>query len=546
MLCVGMSACDVYDGRLIADRSDSGDYEQSGMSAARPLKLGPDVFACNEARADADADDDGETAALSCQLSHATSLCIRGSCVLARCDHGYLDCDQNTDNGCEAAPDDAEHCGSCDQRCALEHASARCLDGECRVKSCDDGFADCDEDGSSCESDLSQPDNCGGCFVQCAARCVDGQCEEVDTDCSDFPGHADCDRDHVSCETDISTDVDHCGSCQNVCRFTSNTPHAMLGCRSERCQAVCDAGFGDCDGDYRNGCEQPLSTPQHCGKCEVSCEYAHAASACVGGKCQRSTCEDNYADCDGDGKSCEQSLVNRETCGSCGTLCRLPHALGACSRAQSDGAIRCEVDSCNTGWGNCDGISGNGCERDTRSPANGGQGPCVPALGCVPYLYQAHTYYVCPLPMRWADARTLCQTQLRGDLATLGRAEVAAILEARVATRVWVGHNAQRAPGLWSWARNNVPFWQGGVSGVKIRDRYVNWESGEPSGSGQCGSMLNTGTIADENCSDVKAFICEVGPDDCPNDPNKIDPGQCGCGSADTDATGDGIAECLR
>jgi len=31
----------------------------------------------------------------------------------------------------------------------------------------------------------------------------------------------------------------------------------------------------------------------------------------------------------------------------------------------------------------------------------------------------------------------------------------------------------------------------------------------------------------------------------CPNDPNKVAPGQCGCGVADTDSDGDGTADCL-
>lgn len=37
------------------------------------------------------------------------------------------------------------------------------------------------------------------------------------------------------------------------------------------------------------------------------------------------------------------------------------------------------------------------------------------------------------------------------------------------------------------------------------------------------------------------------GPDNdcCPSDPNKTDPGACGCGVADTDTDGDGVADCL-
>jgi hypothetical protein len=33
--------------------------------------------------------------------------------------------------------------------------------------------------------------------------------------------------------------------------------------------------------------------------------------------------------------------------------------------------------------------------------------------------------------------------------------------------------------------------------------------------------------------------------DYCPNDPNKVAPGQCGCGTPDTDTDGDGVADCI-
>jgi hypothetical protein len=33
--------------------------------------------------------------------------------------------------------------------------------------------------------------------------------------------------------------------------------------------------------------------------------------------------------------------------------------------------------------------------------------------------------------------------------------------------------------------------------------------------------------------------------DDCPNDPNKTNPGSCGCGVAETDTDGDGVADCV-
>ena len=33
--------------------------------------------------------------------------------------------------------------------------------------------------------------------------------------------------------------------------------------------------------------------------------------------------------------------------------------------------------------------------------------------------------------------------------------------------------------------------------------------------------------------------------DGCPNDPNKVNWGQCGCGVPDTDTDGDGVADCI-
>lgn len=41
-------------------------------------------------------------------------------------------------------------------------------------------------------------------------------------------------------------------------------------------------------------------------------------------------------------------------------------------------------------------------------------------------------------------------------------------------------------------------------------------------------------------------WLPEGGCDECPDDPNKTEFGDCGCGVADTDADGDGISDCLQ
>jgi len=69
---------------------------------------------------------------------------------------------------CVNTNNDPDHCGSCDP-CALENATAGCVQGQCVVAECTAGF--CDGDGV------------GGCEVQ----------------------------------PDFQTDFDHCGSCNNQC-----------------------------------------------------------------------------------------------------------------------------------------------------------------------------------------------------------------------------------------------------------------------------------------------------------------------------------------
>jgi len=51
--------------------------------------------------------------------------------------------------------------------------------------------------------------------------------------------------------------------------------------------------------------------------------------------------------------------------------------------------------------------------------------------------------------------------------------------------------------------------------------------------------------LSDQNIADLVAFLGNTTGDACPNDPNKVEPGQCGCGVADTDSDGDGVADCV-
>jgi hypothetical protein len=529
---------------------------------------------------------------VSCTAPHSVSVCQSGQCFVTMCLAGYRDCDQSALNGCEIAPDDVNHCGSCERACKISDAEPVCSKGQCVVGKCAAGYADCDMDGLSCETRTNTLENCGGCGVTCTnvpnavPTCATGSCgvgsckagfgdcdgnpangceQSLDTlahcaacnsvctkascgggvctaaDCSAMPGRADCDRDEASCEIDLRSDVNNCGACGYQCKFaTGVTPHATLGCGTGGCVANCDAGWGDCDGNYANGCEQQLNTLSNCGACLNACSIAHATASCSSGSCAVTTCATDWGDCDGDKKSCETQLNVANHCGSCSMVCNLPNAVEGCGG--SAGARVCTIASCDANWADCDTSAANGCERDTRAPASGGLGPCLPDTSCVKSTNGTHEYYVCPTARTWTDARNRCISQARGDLVQITDAAEDTFVKGKITGTVWAGHNDNLREGTWQWSRSNVAFWKSGNGA--IASRYSNWASGEPNSSGNCGAFYQSGQFDDAVCTNTMPFVCEVMPDECPSDAAKTDPGQCGCGAADTDTDNDGVANC--
>ena len=131
---------------------------------------------------------------------------------------------------------------------------------------------------------------------------------------------ADCDADEVDCEVDL----DRQGQLRRL-RPGVRVQHADAardaGLREQALRRVCEGGYGDCDEDYATGCETPLgSTPAHCGACGA------AAPRC----------------------------------------CRTPRRRAA-ARATA------RWTTCASGWGDCDGVASNGCERNTAV-----EGPVLP------------------------------------------------------------------------------------------------------------------------------------------------------------------------
>ena len=112
------------------------------------------------------------------------------------CDGADNDCDGATDEDFELRGD-PQHCGACGRACTYEHGVPGCVQGECSLAGCEDGFVDCDE----------EPDT--GCERPCQLTHGGTEaCDGVDNDC-------DCATDE---DFDLAEDPAHCGRCGRACR----------------------------------------------------------------------------------------------------------------------------------------------------------------------------------------------------------------------------------------------------------------------------------------------------------------------------------------
>jgi hypothetical protein len=304
-----------------------------------------------------------------CETSHFAAL------FTANCSP----CDQDPKNGCEVSLDTQDDCGGCGVSCHFPQGQADCRDRKCVLVGCSQGRGDCNaspEDG--CEDDLRSDESCGRCGHNCntlphvaAGSCRGGTCE---VGCQ--PNFADCDGlPNNGCEADL-TSATSCGSCQNDCSQLANV--AGDACMSGRCVGLtCNAGFGDCNADPKDGCERPLNTLNDCGACARHCQPANARADCSAGTCTHQSCDAGYGDCDGNIENgCESRLDSPRHCGGCGMACE---AGAPCKQ----GKCGCASDAqCGTGESCCN----NEC-LDTV-------GECFP-FPCIPGTARPNNYANC-------------------------------------------------------------------------------------------------------------------------------------------------------
>ncbi|XYH95861.1 hypothetical protein ACMHYB_50055 [Sorangium sp. So ce1128] len=307
-----------------------------------------------------------------CTLPHAMAECQGGACKVKECEAPYADCDGDPENGCEVnTSTNSSHCGGCDELCPAVNGDAYCEESACKVE-CDEGFTDCNGViGDGCERPINRDVlNCGGCGIECVPTaggrpwCRDGVCGE--TVCA--AGKGDCNGDpDDGCEVDLAADPENCGTCGGLCTVANGTGKCTAtGCAIDSCEP----GFADCGGGYDDGCETSTQTSlSHCGGCGDTCTVAGGTPKCEGGDCEVRTCNSGMGDCDGDpDNGCETNVNSNQTnCGACaaagGVNCNTIYA-NATATCQS-GA--CSFVGCKADYANCNSSLTDGCEANVKT-----------------------------------------------------------------------------------------------------------------------------------------------------------------------------------
>ncbi len=249
------------------------------------------------------------------------------------CDGTDNDCNGLVDDGFDLASDPV-NCGGCGVQCAaiVDHAVPECVSGQCQVLVCLPGYWDINGDPTD------------GCEYPCSLtqggveQCGDG----VDNDC-------DGDTDEGF---DFTTDPANCGVCGNNCETSKPFGTAVSGCTGGACVYACLADHWDLDGDLAQGAAGN------------GCEYA--CSVTGGGT---ETCDGVDNDCDGDTDEGFDKQTDPDHCGGCNQRCA--DDLGAHAQVVGCANGVCQY-ACQTDWVDLNGDlalggAGNGCECQLTS-----------------------------------------------------------------------------------------------------------------------------------------------------------------------------------
>ena len=319
-----------------------------------------------------------------CSLPQASAVCTGGACAIASCIGNFDDCNMTAFDGCEGSLRSLTHCGSCGSGCSIANATATCASGGCRVQSCNSLWADCNSDGTSCETRLTQMNQCGGCGVTCdadetcnsAGRCAcAGTTGGVGTGpvcggATPYCAASGC----VRCVVDgnCSGATPQCVS--NVCRLCDVSDNAGCGGATPQClggtscvRCITDAHCGGTNQCVSNNC-QLCDTSDNAG-------CSGGTSRCLGGtSCVECTAD---AHCGGTRQCVSNSCQLCDTADNGGCGGSTPRCLGGTS------CVQCTVDAHCGGTNQCVSNSCQLCDTSDNAGCSGGTPRCLGGTMCV-------------------------------------------------------------------------------------------------------------------------------------------------------------------
>jgi hypothetical protein len=227
---------------------------------------------------------------------------------------------------------------------------------------------------------------------------------------------------------DLSSDPMNCGACFSAC-----PPQGIPGTPNGECVA------GSCQSPNSNSCAPNetyctnfarcldlQSNLFACGSCTNTCPNGWA---CVGGKCDPSTCAAGLVPCVGqDGQSvCTDFTHDNQNCGSCGNRCNLADSCqspnsspgGKCVSPDCGGSTYCPNTGCvdlTTDLANCGGCD-KGCVKGYLF--DGAAYACTNgSCGCAPLANNCGSgctseFWYCPPPGFQGIAADLCTQSAR-------------------------------------------------------------------------------------------------------------------------------------
>lgn len=349
-----------YDAECAPDATgDAGADASSDGSVVTVLKCDTALHVCRGCKID-----DECPASFVCA---SDGTCQPGCTPTHACATG-LDCCGTT---CVDTKKSLANCGGCGNACpTVAHSTMKCEAGACKVASCDTNWATCNAgtgaDSDGCETDLlATNDHCGACGTKCTIANGTGTCESGSCKVATCnAGYGDCDGDPTNgCEQSLTTNV-HCGACNTACTVVNG----VGSCTTGTCTVgSCNAGYGDCDKAFANGCEVNLNTNSaHCSACNAACPSTSGTPACVAGVCKFSTCSAGLGDCDGTGSCSTVIKDDVNNCGACGRTCSVANGAPKCT------GTACGILSCNAGFADCNASYIDGCEQSLRTADNCG------------------------------------------------------------------------------------------------------------------------------------------------------------------------------